>query len=325
MTSLSDDSFALLVKNQLANIETRLIQAAEGDSPLVTEMSQHIVNAGGKRFRPMLLVLAAHATATQKLDIERLEKAAVVVELTHVASLYHDDVMDDADIRRGVPSANNQYGNSLAILVGDYQFSQASSIVAELGVDFVKLQADTFARLVQGQIAEFVGPGEANPLEHYLKVINGKTASLISTSAVFGGMVADASREDLSALREFGEEIGMAFQISDDIIDITSDETGKTPGTDLREGVDTLPTLFLRASKDPKDQELVKLIDSGLDSDADLEEAVIQLRTNSVIEKAREEVARRAEVARGYIEHFEQTAAKDSMLGLCDHVVTRTN
>ena len=152
----------------------------------------------------------------------------MVVELTHVASLYHDDVMDEARLRRGSASANARWGNTVAILVGDFLFARASEEVAELGPDYVRLQSRTFARLVQGQIAETVGPQDADPLEHYLSVVADKTASLIATSALFGAKVAGAELSVQRALAAYAEEIGTVFQLSDDIIDVTSDETGKT-------------------------------------------------------------------------------------------------
>ena len=228
-----DPAFQAWVTGRLEAIETALIGSAQADSPFVSDAATHLLHAGGKRFRPMLVVLAA--ALLEGADPDAVERAAVVMELTHVASLYHDDVMDDAEVRRGVPSANRRWDNTLAILVGDYLFSRASSTVATLGTDYVKLQADTFARLVQGQIAETRGPGASDdPLEHYLTVVADKTGSLIAASAMFGGMVCGVSGEELAALGRYGEEIGVVFQLSDDIIDIASDTSGKTPGTDLR-------------------------------------------------------------------------------------------
>ncbi|OYO15975.1 geranylgeranyl pyrophosphate synthase [Enemella evansiae] len=290
---------------------------------MVTEAAQHIIAAGGKRFRPLLVVLASQFGGP--VADEDLTRAALVVELTHVASLYHDDVMDDADLRRGAPSANRRWQNSVAIMVGDFLFARASETVAELGTDYVALQAKTFARLVQGQIAETVGPSENDdPLAHYLQVVADKTGSLIATSAVFGGMVSGASAEVLAALEAFGEEIGVVFQLSDDIIDITSTETGKTPGTDLREGVPTLPTLLALRSDDPADDRLKELIGSDLDDDAELAEAIALLRAHAAVEDARVEVRRRAEVARGFLAPLPAGPAKDALNALCDQVVTRS-
>ena len=230
-------------------------------------------------------------------------KAAVVVELTHVGSLYHDDVMDEAELRRGSDSANARWGNTVAILVGDLLFARASDTVAELGPEFVHLQARTFSRLVQGQIAETVGPTDGeDPLVHYLQVVADKTGSLIATSALFGAKLSGATPDEQELMAEFGEQIGVVFQLSDDIIDITSDVTGKTPGTDLREGIPTLPTLLARKSTDPADARLLELLDSDLHDDDALAEVLELLRRHCSIDQARDEVRRRAEAARALLE-----------------------
>lgn len=323
VTQTMDEGFQGQVTQRLAVIEERLVAEAVADSPFVTEAATHIINAGGKRFRPMLVILGSAFGG--EVDEENLTKAALVVELTHVASLYHDDVMDDADIRRGVPSANRRWDNSIAVMVGDFLFARASSTVATLGTDYVKLQADTFARLVQGQIAETRGPQDGDdPLEHYLQVVSDKTGSLIATAAVFGGMVSGADQKVLDALHDFGEEIGTVFQLSDDIIDITSTVTGKTPGTDLREGVPTLPTLMLNASDDPADDELKALVASDLTSDEALSKALDGLRAHPVIEQARAEVQRRADLARGYLAPLPDRPAKQALLQVCDDLVNRS-
>ena len=307
----------------LDTFEERLVATAVAGSPFVTEASRHIIAAGGKRFRPLLVFLAARFGGA--VDHDDLMRAALVMELTHVASLYHDDVMDMADLRRGAPSANRLWGNSVAILVGDYLFARASTTVAELGVEYVALQAETFARLVQGQIAETKGPGpDEDPLAHYIQVIADKTGSLIAASALFGGMVAGADRAVLDALAAFGEEVGLVFQLSDDLIDITSTKTGKTPGTDLREGVPTLPVLMLRAENDPADAELLALIDGDLSDDAVLADVLGRLRTHPVMGRAKAEVERRADVARAHLAPLPDGEAKDALLKVCTDLVDRT-
>ncbi len=317
-----DPEFSARVSALLERIEDELMAAAVADTSFATEAAQHIISAGGKRFRPLLVVLAS--MLGEAVDDE-VARAAQVVELTHVASLYHDDVMDEAELRRGAPSANRRWDNNVAILVGDLLFSRASSIVATLGVEYVTLQAETFARLVQGQLAETRGPqpGE-DPLAHYLAVVADKTGSLIATSARFGGMVAGASPEILAALSAYGEEIGVVFQLSDDIIDIASDTAGKTPGTDLRAGVPTLPTLLAQRSTDPSDARLQSLLAGGIEEDAEVAEALGLLRSHPVLEQARAEVARRADVARAHLEPLPEGPAKDALLALCDTVITRS-
>ena len=314
--------FEASVRSQLELIDAALLRAAEADSEMVTEAAQHIIAAGGKRFRPLLVVLGSYLGPREAT--EDVVKAAVVVELTHVASLYHDDVMDEAGIRRGSLSANSRWGNTVAILVGDLLFARASDIVCDLGPEFVRLQARTFSRLVQGQIAETVGPSETDPLDHYLQVVADKTGSLIATSALFGSKISNAAPQLQRVMAEFGEQIGIVFQLSDDIIDITSDQTGKTPGTDLREGIPTLPTLLARRSDDPADVRLLQLLDSDLHDDDALHEVLDLLRRHPCIDQAREEVRRRADAARALLDPLPIGPARDALDDLCTTVVTRT-
>jgi heptaprenyl diphosphate synthase len=318
-----DPQFQALVTDRLDVIEARLLDAARADVDFVTEAATHIIAAGGKRFRPLLVVLASQLLPGA--DADRIDRAAIVMELTHVASLYHDDVMDEAEVRRSVDSANARWDNTLAILVGDFLFSRASSTVATLGTEYVALQAQTFARLVQGQIAETRGPlPGGDRLQHYLDVVADKTGSLIAASARFGGMVCGASDEVLDALGRFGEEIGVVFQLSDDIIDIASDTSGKTPGTDLREGVLTLPTLMLVASTDPADARLRDLVSRPLTDEAEVTEAIGRLRAHPVLDAARREIERRADVARSHLAPLPDGSAKVALAALCDQVVSRS-
>ncbi|MDR3069780.1 MAG: polyprenyl synthetase family protein [Propionibacteriaceae bacterium] len=315
---------ARTVSSHLNRIEKRLLCEAQADTEFVSAAASHIIKAGGKRFRPTLVVLSSQlGSQARKEDVCN---ASVVVELTHVASLYHDDVMDEAALRRGVPSANAKWGNLTAILVGDYLFARASAVVADLGADYVALQARTFQRLVQGQIAETEGPrGNQDPLAHYLQVVADKTGSLISTSAVFGAMVAGLPDEQIEALRLFGEEVGAIFQLGDDIIDIVSDESGKTPGADLKAGVPTLPTLLVRQLARPQDGRLLELLDGGINTDAHVQEALTLLRSHPALAQARSDVIRRSELARSYLAPLPKVPARDALEALCDTVVTRSS
>lgn len=324
MSQNVSNEFTDNVTAKLALVEEELSRQAGADTPFVTEAANHIISAGGKRFRPLLVTLCSQF-GKPVADVD-LVRAAVVMELTHVASLYHDDVMDEASIRRGAESANSRWGNSVAIMVGDFLFARASETVAKLGTEYVALQARTFSRLVQGQIAETRGPQpDEDPLEHYLQVVSDKTASLISAAAVFGAMVSDASAEIVESLREFGEQIGSVFQLSDDIIDITSTRTGKTPGTDLREGVATLPTLMLQASTDPADDELKDLLMADLMDQHNLDRALAGLRASHVIDEARAVVQRRADLARGHLAILPAGDARTALETLCDEVVSRSS
>src|SRR3712207_781391 len=206
----------------LARVEARLAEAVGSEHPFVREAAGHLMAAGGKRFRPMLALLAAQLGDP---SAPRVVEGAVVCELTHLATLYHDDVMDEAAVRRGAPSANSRWSNSIAILTGDLLFARASDILADLGPEAVRIQARTFERLVTGQIQETVGaqPGE-DAVAHYLEVLADKTGSLVATSARFGASFAGVDAALVEALTAFGEEVGVAFQLSDDLLDIVRSE-----------------------------------------------------------------------------------------------------
>src|SRR3954465_10581877 len=285
----ADPELESAMRAGLDAVETMLRASVKSDYPFVTETSQHLVAAGGKRFRPLLVLVAAQFGDPAAPGVV---PAAVVVELTHLATLYHDDVMDEALMRRGATSANSRWGNTVAILTGDFLFARASDILADLGPEAVRLQARTFERLVTGQIRETVGPSPSDdPVEHYLSVLADKTGSLIATSARFGAMLADCDDVTVDVMTRFGERFGVAFQLSDDLLDVLSDsaESGKTPGTDLREGVPTLPVLLMRRAAPPEDSRLVELLDSGLADDADHREALALLRAHPAMAEAQAE------------------------------------
>lgn len=222
----------------MESVETRLQEAVRSPEPDVDELTRHLAAAGGKRLRPALCLLTSFLGPNP--GNEDAEVSAAVVELTHLATLYHDDVMDEAPMRRGVPSAQQLAGNSAAILAGDVLFAKASSLVAGLGPEAVRLHAVTFERLCFGQLRETLGaPENVSARDNYINVLADKTGSLIAASARYGVNSSGGSPEIAEAVAEFGEKVGVAFQLADDVIDIMSDGdvTGKTPGTDLREGV----------------------------------------------------------------------------------------
>ncbi len=296
-----DEALQARLVARMAEVEEALHGHVQSEADFVTEAARHLLAAGGKRFRPLLVLLAAE---TGDGNAEGVITAACVVELTHLASLYHDDVMDEAALRRGAESANARWDNLVAILTGDLLFAKSSELTAELGADAVRIQAQTFGRLVQGQILETVGPAEGeDALGHYLRVIGGKTGSLIATSALYGARFAKAPREVEEALTAYGERIGAAFQLSDDILDVASDsaDSGKTPGTDLREGVLTLPSLLALRSTDPADARLHDLLSRPLTDDAEHAEALALLRAHPAMDEAREYVAERAAEARALL------------------------
>ena len=313
------------LSTSLDEVEFALRGAVVSDYPFVTETSRHLVDAGGKRFRPLLTLLASHlGPRPANPDVI---KAAVVVELTHLATLYHDDVMDEAQLRRGAPSANARWDNSIAILTGDFLFARASDILADLGPEAVRIQAQTFERLCTGQIRESVGPNDGvDPVKHHLHVLADKTGSLIATAGRFGTMMAGADHETIDIMSRFGEAIGVAFQLADDIVDITSDpsQSGKLPGTDLKEGVPTLAALLARASEDPSDAALLAYLAGPIENDDDHARALDLLRAHPALEAAREEACRWADDARRTLHPLPDGPPKQALEALCDFVVNRT-
>jgi heptaprenyl diphosphate synthase len=318
-----DAGLATALTEGLDDVEKLLRSSLESDYPFVTEASRHLVDAGGKRFRPMLVLLASQFGDPHAAGVI---PAAVVVELTHLATLYHDDVMDEADLRRGAPSANARWDNTVAILTGDFLFSRASELLADLGPEAVRIQAHTFGRLVVGQIKETLGPSIDNdPVEHYLAVVADKTGSLIATSGRFGAMMAGASQDVVEVMTTYGELIGVAFQLADDVLDVSSDssDSGKTPGTDLREGVRTLPVLHALRSTDAADAELQELLRGDLTDDARHTRALELLRGSEAMRCARDDLQRHSDAAREVLHPLPDGPAKDSLEALCDAVISR--
>jgi heptaprenyl diphosphate synthase len=324
--ALADPELERSVRRTLDLVEDRLHATVASADPLVREAAVHLVDAGGKRFRPLLVALAAQFGDAAAPGVV---PAAVVVELTHLATLYHDDVMDEALVRRGAESANARWGNAVAILVGDFLFAGAADTAAGLGPEAVRIQARTFSRLVHGQIAETVGPRDGDPIEHYLAVLRDKTGSLIATSTRFGALFAGAPADQVEALARYGEIVGMAFQLSDDVLDIASDgtESGKTPGTDLREGVPTLPVLYALASRDsdPDSLRLRELLGKGAIVDADLHaEALDLLRRSPALRQVRQTVRGYSEQARAELDGLPDGPARDALVAVCDLLADRS-
>jgi heptaprenyl diphosphate synthase len=323
---VTDEALARRLSDRMTLVEQALAGHVRSRAPFVTNAASHLMEAGGKRFRPLLVLLAAEAGTDP--ESEQVITAACVVELTHLASLYHDDVMDEASLRRGAASANARWDNHVAILTGDFLFSRSSELTAELGADAVRIQAQTFTRLVEGQILETVQPGPGDdPLEHYLDVVAGKTGSLIATSARYGARFGGATSEVEEALTAYGDIVGSAFQLSDDIIDIASDsdESGKTPGTDLREGVPTLPVLMARGSARPEDARLLELLDSDLTDDDLHAEVLVLLRAHPAMAEARAYVVARAQEAKALLTALPSGPVREALESFADLVATRSS
>jgi heptaprenyl diphosphate synthase len=316
-----DKNLLKSIQAGLEKVEAALLESVTHTDPVANVTSRHLLEAGGKRLRPVLVLLGAALGDASK---DEVVKAAVVVELTHLATLYHDDVMDRAPMRRGVPTAHEVWGNSVAILTGDLLFARASQIVSRLGGKALTLQADTFERLCLGQLHETLGPqNNEDPIAHYLQVLADKTGSLIAASAELGVVYGDGPDEYREPMRIYGEKVGVAFQLIDDVIDILSDASGKTPGTDLRAGVPTMPTLLLRASNDPEAKELIEIIDGGLEDDAQLALAVSKLRKHPALEEAYQLARTWAQDAVAALAPLPESPVKQALKVFAEAVVDR--
>lgn len=319
-----DEAFAADVRDGVARIEHLMSTELGKADELMAEAVQHLFQAGGKRFRPLFTVLAA--SLGPRPDDPAVAIAGAVIELVHLATLYHDDVMDEAQVRRGAPSANARWGNNIAILAGDYLFATASRLVSLLGPEAVRVIADTFAQLVTGQMRETRGAAEhIDAIDHYLKVVYEKTACLIAASGRFGATFSGADDEQIERLHRLGGIVGTAFQISDDIIDIDSDpdESGKVPGTDLREGVHTLPVLYALRETGPDADRLRVLLAGPVERDEDVAEALTLLRASPGMARAKETVASYGARARAELDSLPDVPGRRALLSLVEYTVNR--
>lgn len=319
----------------LSDIEDELATALVYADDFAQATARHLLDAGGKRVRPIVTLLCSMladddvATGQVAAPSAEVRKAAVAMELTHLATLYHDDVMDEADQRRGVTAAHQEWSNSIAILAGDLIFARASKEMSDLGTRAVREHAMTFEKLVMGQLWETVGPQpEDDPLDHYLRVIDGKTASLLSTSAMLGALMADGSEELVEIAAAYGGHMGMAFQLADDIIDLTSpsDTSGKVQGTDLKERVPTLPILLLRDAAATGDADAIRalqLVDGPLDTDAQLAAAVAAVVNHPVIDRAWALTRGWADKAIDVLDELSDSPVKTALIAFATFVVSR--
>jgi heptaprenyl diphosphate synthase len=335
--SSDERRFVREIEDGLDVVEEGLLVEMSFADDMADVTSRYLLEAGGKRVRPLLTLLAAQLGDGNG---ERVYAAAKAIEITHLASLYHDDVMDESQMRRGVPTAQTVWGNSVAILTGDLLFARASKLVASLGERVIQLQADTFERLCLGQLHETIGPRDGEDvIAHYIQVLADKTGSLISAAAEIGVVCSGAREEYRLPVVAFGEKIGVAFQLIDDIIDLAGDgaETGKVPGTDLRAGVSTLPLLYLRelATTDEAAAALLARIDRDVsaladgaesdEADADLAAAIAELRGHEVTSRTLAEAHRWAREAVAALAPLPDGPVKKSLTRFADTVVERSN
>ncbi|MGO1590433.1 MAG: polyprenyl synthetase family protein [Ancrocorticia sp.] len=319
------------LSTRMERVESMLDEHVRMDDLQIDPATSHLAKAGGKRLRPALVFLTSELGPDP--EAQAVYDSAVAVELTHLASLYHDDVMDEAPMRRGVESAQLAFSNTVAILAGDILFSRASTIVAGLGPRSVELHATMFERLCTGQLHETIGLAAGdNPKDHYLSVLADKTGSLIAASARYGVLSSGGSEDLAEIVAQYGERVGVAFQLADDVIDIMSsgDATGKTPGTDLREGVDTMPTILLRERAaagtldDAGAQILDRLENADLSSDEALEEVVGMLRKHAVLEETQEMARQWMESGLAYLDGVPEGDVRDSLTDYAHYSINRT-
>jgi heptaprenyl diphosphate synthase len=325
--TITDDALAAWTRRSLDGVESLLRSTlhSPGD-PFLTTVATHLLAAGGKRLRPMLVLLAARFGDPDRPAVLR---AAAAVELTHVASLYHDDVMDEASTRRGVPSVNAQWSNRVAILAGDYLVAKAAELAAPLGTAAIEEQVRMLARLVTGQLRETVGAGrDTDPERYYMSVIADKTAALFALAARLGARAAGAGEEAVEALGTYGEALGIAFQLSDDVLDITqpSARAGKPANADLREGVATLPVLRAMRGRGRGSARLRKMLAAGpIKNAGERATAARLLRRSPGFAETRTELERYADQARGALLTLPPSPAREALRELCDHVVSRVD
>ncbi|WP_063038108.1 polyprenyl synthetase family protein [Nocardia grenadensis] len=321
---LGDPALAETVRNGLDDVEKLLVEELSSGASFLQEAALHLAKAGGKRFRPLFTILTGQL-GPRPGDPD-LVTAGTVVELVHLATLYHDDVMDEATMRRGAASVNSRWGNSVAILAGDYLFAHASRLTSTLGPDAVRIIAETFAELVTGQMRETMGAREeSDPVAHYLRVVWEKTGSLIAASGRFGGTFSGADDDHVERLARLGDAVGTAFQISDDIIDISSEsaQSGKTPGTDLREGVHTLPVLYALSEEGPDGDRLRTLLARPLETDAEVAEALDLLGRSPGMTRAKEKLREYADIAHAELKALPAGPANDALVQLVQYTIER--
>lgn len=307
------------VRADLDRVEEALREAVDSSDAFVREAASHLLEAGGKRFRPMLVLLSGHLGDAKD---PRLIPCAAAIELTHLATLYHDDVIDEALVRRGAPSANVRFDNSVAILTGDYLFARSSSLAAELGTYVSQVLADTIGLLCEGQIMETNHAGsDRQTVERYLAVVERKTAALLATSCRLGAWLAGVPEAQVEAVTEFGRAVGVAFQLSDDVLDIAGreEESGKTPGTDIREGVWTLPVLETLAGRVPGGDDLRSALAGG-----DVEATLELLRSNGSIELAVEAVTSWAARAKDSLASIPVSPGREALEQLAEFLIGRS-
>lgn len=312
-------------------VETQMADDLGVVDPLADAVSRYLYEAGGKRIRPVLTLLSAQLGDG---NVQAVIDVAKALEMTHLGSLYHDDVMDGADRRRGVPAAHAVWNNNVAILAGDLIFSRASQLMSRHGERAIRLQADTFERLVLGQMHETLGAQpDDDPIDFYIQVLADKTGSLIAAATQAGVIFSSAPSEFEEPMRVYGEKIGVAFQLLDDVIDLSAkpEDTGKVPGTDLRAGVPTMPYLLLKSTADAAAVTLAETIDAGVARIADGADAAIldgplaELRDHPVTRQTLDLAHRWTQDAIEALEPLPRGSVRDALVRFAETLADRSS
>ena len=307
----------------LEKLEKRLFEVTVSEDDYLTEISQYLIEAGGKRFRPIISLLAGELGSGEK---EKVIDAGISVELIHLGSLYHDDVIDEATTRRGVESTNRKWNATLAILAGDYLLARSSELAADnLGLESVKLLASTYAELVVGQTKEVqFSFNTTHSTDDYLEVISGKTASLIRTSAKLGAMAANTTDSITNSISSWAWHNGIIFQITDDILDLNSDSDtlGKPAGNDILEGTYTLPVLIALEKNKKKIEDILHQVKN---SEIDLREVLQEFNTDEVIEESNKFVNFHFNKSNEAIKNIENKKISDILNNLNEYLLQRSN
>ncbi|WP_069171819.1 polyprenyl synthetase family protein [Streptomyces griseus] len=320
-----DPRFRERTAHALLAVEKRLLAcAADAPDPRVAELVGHIATAGGKRLRPLLVLLGAEFGEPWR---DGVVEAAVIAELVHISSLHHDDVMDGAELRHGVASVNALWGARLAVAGGNWLLARAARLAAELGPEMVRFQADVASELVEGQLRELTGPGEGeDPVAHFFRVTSGKTAALLAMALRAGALHAGAPAAYGGALDEYGRQLGVAFQISDDLLDLVApaSSTGKELGKDLAAGVPSLPVVLAATDRRPAGAELRELLSSGpLDDPRDRRRALDLFAASPAPAAAAAHLGHRLRLAREALGVLPPGPARRALHALCDYVDSR--
>ncbi|MEU3056479.1 polyprenyl synthetase family protein [Streptomyces griseus] len=322
-----DPLFRHRTAQQLLAVEKRLLDvAADSPDPRVAELTVHLAASGGKRLRPLLVLLGAEFGEEWR---DGVVDAAVIAELVHISSLYHDDVMDGAALRHGVASTNARWGERMAVAGGNWLLARAARLAAGLGPDMVRFNADVAAVLVDGQLRELTGPAEGeDPVQHFFRVTTGKTAALLAMSLGAGALQAGAPAGQRSALMEYGHQLGIAFQISDDLLDLVAPaaRTGKEQGKDLAAGVPSLPVLLALSDTGPAGAELRGLLEAGpLDDEVRRRRALELFRSSAAPAAAEEHLQDRLRLARAALGRLPAGAPRRALDALCAYVGARAS